>query len=440
MAVTAPVPTPTVPTPTATPPTAPNSTLTPVITATGLQSSAAPLAVPTSPPATAAPSLQGAIQGTQQSWQQQLDTAANSAQTGMNTSLSDLLKAELGGGQAQDESAIYGQYGVDKAQKDLTDVNTQLTAEQNALNHKVAAIRQNTGGLFGTGVQQLIDQANTESLSRQADLSVVQLAKQGAYDSAKAIADRAVAAKVEARQNQIAVLGQIYTANKDIFSTAEQHQFEAAQAERTNQLQIDAHKETAKYDEMIKQQDPLYQAQVANTQANTANAYSTIAARSAAGATTINGKPQTAAQTQIQGYADRTLQSESILSSLGSKFASGSLGNVIASSGAFPNLLKSSDRQQYDQAQRDFVNAVLRRESGAAISQSEFDSASKQYFPQPGDAPATIAQKAANRQTVINNLYQQANVPAPVGPGAVIQGPDGKQYQVGSDGETLTAI
>jgi len=74
----------------------------------------------------------------------------------------------------------------------------------------------------------------------------------------------------------------------------------------------------------------------------------------------------------------------------------------------FPNVLQSSERQQMEQAQRDFVNAILRRESGAAIADSEFESASKQYFPQPGDSVETIAQKRANRETSIKNIGFQA--------------------------------
>lgn len=58
-------------------------------------------------------------------------------------------------------------------------------------------------------------------------------------------------------------------------------------------------------------------------------------------------------------------------------------------------------QQQVEQAQRDFINAVLRRESGAAIADSEFRNAQRQYFPQPGDSPAVRRQKAANRQTAI---------------------------------------
>lgn len=56
------------------------------------------------------------------------------------------------------------------------------------------------------------------------------------------------------------------------------------------------------------------------------------------------------------------------------------------------------------QAQREFVNAILRRESGAVIADSEFASAAQQYFPQPGDTAAVIAQKRAARQRSIQGL------------------------------------
>jgi hypothetical protein len=64
--------------------------------------------------------------------------------------------------------------------------------------------------------------------------------------------------------------------------------------------------------------------------------------------------------------------------------------------------------QRYDQAQRDFVNAVLRKESGAAISPNEFENARKQYFPQPGDTPEVIQQKAQNRTTAIDTIAMGA--------------------------------
>lgn len=62
------------------------------------------------------------------------------------------------------------------------------------------------------------------------------------------------------------------------------------------------------------------------------------------------------------------------------------------------NYLLSPEYQSYSQAKRDFINAVLRKESGAAIAASEFDNAEKQYFPQPGDTQQVIDQKRANRE------------------------------------------
>lgn len=70
--------------------------------------------------------------------------------------------------------------------------------------------------------------------------------------------------------------------------------------------------------------------------------------------------------------------------------------------GAGANLMLSADQQKVEQAQRDFVNAVLRQESGAVINPSEFLNAQRQYFPQPGDKTDVIAQKKQNRKLAIN--------------------------------------
>lgn len=72
----------------------------------------------------------------------------------------------------------------------------------------------------------------------------------------------------------------------------------------------------------------------------------------------------------------------------------------------------SPGQQRLEQAQRDFINAVLRRESGAVIADSEFASAAQQYFTQPGDAPEVIAQKKKNRERAAQLLLLE--VPASV--------------------------
>lgn len=85
------------------------------------------------------------------------------------------------------------------------------------------------------------------------------------------------------------------------------------------------------------------------------------------------------------------------------------VGGALGTAG---NFAATDPQQRLEQSQRDFINAVLRQESGAAISPSEFESAAKQYFPQRGDSAGVIAQKAANRATAIQGMSLMS------GPGA----------------------
>ncbi len=70
---------------------------------------------------------------------------------------------------------------------------------------------------------------------------------------------------------------------------------------------------------------------------------------------------------------------------------------ILAPSGWAPNWMKTNDRQKYEQAQRDWINANLRKESGAVITDPEFANARQQYFPQSGDSASAIDQKRKNR-------------------------------------------
>jgi hypothetical protein len=115
-------------------------------------------------------------------------------------------------------------------------------------------------------------------------------------------------------------------------------------------------------------------------------------------------------------FAGRMVNSHNILLGLEEKINEGvggaiggiatGFGNVRDAPGI--NYLLSADRQKVIQAQRDFVNAVLRKESGAAIGDKEFSNAIRQYFPQPGEDPATIEQKRLNRMLVIEGMMAGA--------------------------------
>ena len=71
------------------------------------------------------------------------------------------------------------------------------------------------------------------------------------------------------------------------------------------------------------------------------------------------------------------------------------------------NYLTSPQFKMYEQAQRNFINAVLRRESGAAIAESEFANARIQYFPQPNDPPE-VELKRKNRELAIELMLAGA--------------------------------
>lgn len=93
---------------------------------------------------------------------------------------------------------------------------------------------------------------------------------------------------------------------------------------------------------------------------------------------------------------------------INSKQAVGNTWLVGGALEAATNYALSPQDQQAEQAQRDFVNAVLRQESGAAIGASEFKNAQRQYFPQPNDGPEVIAQKARDRALSVQALQANA--------------------------------
>lgn len=142
-------------------------------------------------------------------------------------------------------------------------------------------------------------------------------------------------------------------------------------------------------------------------------------------------KPATAAQETTALYANRIEQSNAILTGMDSKIA-GMNPLVYGGASKLPSWLQSGDIQSVQQAQRNFVNAVLRRESGASISPSEFDSATKQYFATAGDTAATIAQKQANRDLVMRGFVSGAgSAYTPLANSSQTVTSNGKTYNVG---------
>jgi hypothetical protein len=121
-------------------------------------------------------------------------------------------------------------------------------------------------------------------------------------------------------------------------------------------------------------------------------------------------KPLNDTQAKALQFGSRMQASGEIIDQLAEK---GVVASIPGSRGGYGigstiNALQPADRQRLDQAKRDFINAVLRRESGAAISAGEFDNAEKQYFPQPGEKdPSILAQKKANRDLAMRGILAE---------------------------------
>lgn len=141
-------------------------------------------------------------------------------------------------------------------------------------------------------------------------------------------------------------------------------------------------------------------------------------ARDALAAQAAKDKAPTEFQGKSATFGARAEEANRILDSLAGKYSPAAINSKLSvqewplvggALGAATNKFAlSPETQQAEQAQRDFVNAILRQESGAAIGAGEFDNARKQYFPQPGDSAAVIQQKARNRAAAVQGLKVNA--------------------------------
>lgn len=121
-------------------------------------------------------------------------------------------------------------------------------------------------------------------------------------------------------------------------------------------------------------------------------------------------KPLTEAQGKDLTYGTRADEANTTIDALENAVAS---YNPILWSAAkmtenttLGNTIVPDDIKQIRQAERNFITAILRRESGAVISPSEFEVAEKQYFPRPGDDAQTLTQKRQLRNTAIQSFKQ----------------------------------
>jgi hypothetical protein len=155
--------------------------------------------------------------------------------------------------------------------------------------------------------------------------------------------------------------------------------------------------------------------------------------RLAQGVDVAGGANLNVSQGQNSGFLLRAQDADKVIGGLNNEGTS--MWNKIANKAplGLGNYVVSDDAQKLDQAKRDFINAVLRQESGAVISPEEFANADKQYFPQPGDSEAVIQQKANNRQNAIQGFRLRS------GPGAQAVDKLKQEEQIGNAADIAAA-
>jgi len=151
----------------------------------------------------------------------------------------------------------------------------------------------------------------------------------------------------------------------------------------------------------------------------------------AGGQPVVGGKPLTETQGNATAFGIRMKESNNIINDLEKKGVTNTgvvrstIGGIAgmtpfigeklqqgvqSSMNVLPGALggPSSEQQQVDAARKNFITAVLRKESGAAISPTEFYTEAQKYFPQPGDSNEVMAQKRNARDTAIRAMEIQA--------------------------------
>ncbi len=132
--------------------------------------------------------------------------------------------------------------------------------------------------------------------------------------------------------------------------------------------------------------------------------------------TTISADAAGGKMTEVQAkdskFANKMLLSEQTLRKLEGQ----GLSETGRASENIPTILgvqpgkytQSKEYQSYTQARDNFITALLRDESGAAIGTQEYKRYEREFFPQPGEGPDVIEQKRRARQVAIESMIQSA--------------------------------
>jgi len=156
------------------------------------------------------------------------------------------------------------------------------------------------------------------------------------------------------------------------------------------------------------------------------------------------------AQTRNRDFAGRMAAAEKVMEDLEAKGYKPNTYRAMASKSVkLPILGKvtsSADAIAYDQARDEWINALARKDSGAAIKDSEYDKYDSIYMPQGSDPDSMIAQRRNSRKKIQQNTANSTDAnfgsPAPLitGSGSAKPTQSAPRSQAGQGGATVGGI
>ncbi|HEY0630161.1 MAG TPA: hypothetical protein VGD23_12620, partial [Sphingomicrobium sp.] len=116
------------------------------------------------------------------------------------------------------------------------------------------------------------------------------------------------------------------------------------------------------------------------------------------------GQKVTEGQSKDIYYYTNGSNSNAVLSTLDTQLTDWTQANADKIPLGLGNYVREPSFRQAHQAGRQFLSAILRKESGGAITSEEWESYGPMFLPVPGDDPATIEQKRNARSVALDAI------------------------------------
>lgn len=128
----------------------------------------------------------------------------------------------------------------------------------------------------------------------------------------------------------------------------------------------------------------------------------------------VNAPPKlTEAQSKDVNFLTRAKKAEADLAPVENELTSWAQKQAQGLPMDLGNYAASPNYQKAQQAGREILAIILRKDTGAAVTPSEFETYGKIYLPQPGDSKETIAAKKQSRETAIKAIQSGLGPLAP---------------------------